>query len=116
MQVIRENCDEVVVIDAGAIVESSVIWRVFSRPQQTITQELLDLEQLNLLFDVHSGFHATDTHTVLKLYYEARLNQPHDLSQVFASSIIQCNYYKAMLIISKVIWWAYQCLGYNTPN
>ena len=106
MEIIREICDEVV-IDAGAIVDSSVVWRVFSGPQQTITQELLNLEKLDLLFHVHSEFHPTDTHTVLKLRYEARLNQPHDLNQVFASLIIQCNYYKAMLIISKVIWWAY---------
>ena len=73
MEIIREICDEVV-IDAGVIVDSSVVWRVFSRPQQTITQELLNLEKLDLLFDVHSEFHPTDTHTVLKLRYEARLN------------------------------------------
>lgn len=38
MQVIREICDQVVVIDAGEIVESGEVWSVFSQPQQGITQ------------------------------------------------------------------------------
>ncbi|MFI7968158.1 methionine ABC transporter ATP-binding protein, partial [Acinetobacter baumannii] len=43
MQVIREICDQVVVIDQGEIVEAGQVWSVFSRPEQQITQELLNL-------------------------------------------------------------------------
>lgn len=48
MQVIREICDQVVVIDQGEIVEVGQVWSVFSRPEQQITQELLNLEQITL--------------------------------------------------------------------
>ena len=54
MQVIREICDQVVVIEHGEIVESGQVWSVFSQPQQKITQELLNLEQLDLPFAVHT--------------------------------------------------------------
>ena len=50
MQVIREICDQVVVIEKGEIVESGEVWSVFSNPQQQITQELLNLEQLECHF------------------------------------------------------------------
>ena len=52
MQVIREICDQVVVIDQGEIVEAGQVWSVFSRPEQQITQELLNLEQITLPFKI----------------------------------------------------------------
>jgi D-methionine transport system ATP-binding protein len=42
-----------VVIDQGEIVESGQVWSVFSNPQQQITQELLNLEQVNLPFKIN---------------------------------------------------------------
>ncbi len=85
MQVIREICDEVVVIDGGEIVEAGQVWRVFSRPQQAITQELLSLEQLDLPFALHSSPYQDDTHRILKLRYEASSQQAPDLTQIFAA-------------------------------
>ncbi|WEV47853.1 methionine ABC transporter ATP-binding protein [Acinetobacter sp. ESL0695] len=41
MQVIRDLCDEVVVIDQGEIIEKGAVWKVFSSPQKMITKELL---------------------------------------------------------------------------
>jgi D-methionine transport system ATP-binding protein len=52
MQVIQEICDQVIVIDQGEIVESGQVWSVFSNPQQQITQELLNFEQVNLPFEL----------------------------------------------------------------
>jgi D-methionine transport system ATP-binding protein len=61
MQVIRDICDEVVVIDHGEIVESGAVWSVFSNPQQQITQELLNLEQLD--FGIALTTDASTEHT-----------------------------------------------------
>lgn len=36
MQVIREICDQVVVIEHGEIVESGQVWSVFSKPEQKL--------------------------------------------------------------------------------
>ncbi|WOE32531.1 MULTISPECIES: methionine ABC transporter ATP-binding protein [unclassified Acinetobacter] len=84
MQVIREICHHVVVIDQGEIVESGPVWSVFSRPQQKITQELLNLEQLDLPFQL-SPTAQPHSQTILKLRYEAQLNQSPDLKEIFAA-------------------------------
>ncbi|WP_345816048.1 ATP-binding cassette domain-containing protein [Paraburkholderia sp. PREW-6R] len=41
MQVIREVCDTVAVIERGEVVESGPVWRVFGDPQQDATRALL---------------------------------------------------------------------------
>lgn len=82
MQVIREICDQVVVIDQGEIVESGQVWSVFSNPQQKITQELLNLEQLELPIELSGTPTATSTHTVLKLRYESTLNNAPSLTDL----------------------------------
>ena len=83
MQVIRDICDEVVVIDGGEIVESGQVWSVFARPQHRMTQELLNLSQLDLPFELHHHPQADDTHCILQLRYERHLHHPHDLNQIF---------------------------------
>ena len=85
MQVIREICDQVVVIEQGQIVESGQVWSVFSNPVQPITQELLNLEQLDLPFQVHSYLQADSTHTILKLKYQSDAQHAPDLTQLLAS-------------------------------
>jgi D-methionine transport system ATP-binding protein len=90
MQVIREICDQVVVIDQGEIVESGHVWSVFSHPQQQITQELLKLEQLELPIQLFDQPTATTTHSVLKLRYATSLaNIPNlsDLTTAFAQPV-----------------------------
>lgn len=82
MQVIREICDQVVVIDQGEIVESGEVWSVFSNPQQKITQELLNLEQLELPIELYALPNEATTHTILKLRYESRLNNAPNLADL----------------------------------
>lgn len=83
MQVIREICDQVVVIDHGEIVESGPVWSVFSTPQQEITRELLNLEQLDLPFDLNLAATNETTHTILKLHYESEVHRSPDLKVIF---------------------------------
>ncbi|MFC6053013.1 methionine ABC transporter ATP-binding protein [Acinetobacter sp. Ac_877] len=83
MQVIREICDQVVVIDKGEIVESGQVWSVFSNPQQKITQELLNLEQLELPFEIQPILENEQQSIVLKLRYEASVHQSPNLKDIF---------------------------------
>lgn len=82
MQVIREICDQVVVIDGGEIVESGQVWSVFSNPQQAITQELLNLEQIELPFRLYTEFNDVVTHSILKLKYATDSKSSPDLSHI----------------------------------
>ena len=82
MQVIREICDQVVVIDAGEIVESGEVWSVFSQPQQDITQELLNLEQLDLPFRLNAEPTQLDTHAIFKISSTSDAHHPPDLKQI----------------------------------
>lgn len=89
MQVIREICDQVVVIDQGEIVEAGQVWSVFSNPQQAITQELLNLEQLDLPFKLYKTPDADLsngqlTHTILKLSYATDTQKSPDLAGILA--------------------------------
>ncbi len=84
MQVIREICDQVVVIDQGEIVESGQVWSVFSNPQQKITQELLNLEQLELAIDIYAQKSNFTTQTILKLRYETTLSNAPNLTEIAA--------------------------------
>ncbi|PJG43730.1 methionine ABC transporter ATP-binding protein [Acinetobacter tandoii] len=84
MQVIREICDQVVVIEHGEIVESGQVWSVFSNPQQQITQELLDLEQLDLPFQLHAEPTTESSHVILRLSYASTLQHAPDLNSIFS--------------------------------
>ncbi|WP_343595180.1 ATP-binding cassette domain-containing protein [Acinetobacter sp.] len=83
MQVIRDICDEVVVIDHGEIVESGAVWSVFSQPQQKITQELLNVQQRDLPFALSTAPNAETTHQIFKLRYVHDIQNPFDLSAYF---------------------------------
>ncbi|CAG68880.1 MULTISPECIES: methionine ABC transporter ATP-binding protein [Acinetobacter] len=85
MQVIREICDQVVVIDHGEIVESGQVWSVFSNPVQPITQELLSLEQLELPFDLHREINANSTHSILRIKYQSEAHRSPDLNNILSS-------------------------------
>ncbi len=84
MQVIREICDQVVVIDHGEIVESGPVWSVFSSPQQQITQELLNLEHLELPFILSPEAKNGSTRVLLKLRYQSAVQQSPDLQAIFS--------------------------------
>jgi D-methionine transport system ATP-binding protein len=83
MQVIREICDQVVVIEHGEIVESGEVWSVFSNPQQQITQELLNLEQLELPFAISPNVISESSHSILKLRYASDVQDSPDLKFIF---------------------------------
>ncbi len=83
MQVIREICDQVVVIDQGEIVEAGEVWSVFSNPQQQITQELLNLEQLEFPFAISPEVTADTTHSIVKLRYASSVQHSPDLKVIF---------------------------------
>ena len=82
MQAIREICDQVVVIEKGEIVESGQVWSVFSNPEKAITQELLNLEQLDLPFALYPEKDNTVSHTILKLKYASEAKHSPDLAQI----------------------------------
>ncbi|MGY5394309.1 methionine ABC transporter ATP-binding protein [Acinetobacter sp. NigerLNRRAM0016] len=84
MQVIREICDQVVVIEHGEIVESGQVWSVFSNPQQQITQELLNLEQLDLPFQLHAEPTTESSHVIIRLSYASTLQHAPDLNSIFS--------------------------------
>lgn len=84
MQVIREICDQVVVIEHGEIVESGQVWSVFSNPMQQITQELLNLEQLDLPFKLHAEPTTESSHVILRLSYASTLQHAPDLNSIFS--------------------------------
>ena len=83
MQVIREICDQVVVIDHGEIAESGQVWSVFSSPQQKITQELLNLEQLDLPIAYLPDRQPDSAYSILKLRYESAVDQSPNLKTIF---------------------------------
>jgi D-methionine transport system ATP-binding protein len=82
MQVIQEICDQVIVIDQGEIVESGQVWSVFSNPQQQITQELLNFEQVNLPFELSQTILPQSTHQILKLKYVSESKSVPDLYEL----------------------------------
>ncbi|KAA8732453.1 ATP-binding cassette domain-containing protein [Acinetobacter qingfengensis] len=95
MQVIREICDQVVVIDHGEIIESGQVWSVFSDPQQHITQELLNLEQLDLPFELRDTPDEQFTHTILKLRYQSELKHAPDIKQLFSDDVQPIKLYQS---------------------
>jgi len=97
MQVIREICDQVVVIDQGEIVEAGQVWSVFSRPEQQITQELLNLEQITLPFKISPLPDENSTHIILKLKYEAEAHQVPDIQELLAKFKAPVNLYQSQV-------------------
>ena len=95
MQVIREICDQVVVIEQGEIVEAGQVWSVFSRPEQKITQELLNLEQLDLPFKLDSQPASHSTHTVLKVTYATDLKNPPNLNELLSEISLPIHLYQS---------------------
>jgi len=85
MQVIRDICDQVIVINQGQIVETGPVWKVFASPMHTMTQELLGYNQPSIdlgedkLTDKHNA-----THTLLNLRYVTPVKSAPDLKAIFA--------------------------------
>ncbi len=69
-------------IERGEIIEAGQVWSVFSAPQQPLTQELLNFEQLDLPFALHKLPDAHSTQLILKLRYAAPASQSPDLKAI----------------------------------
>ena len=59
MSVIREICDDVVVLEKGRIVETGPVWQVFGDPQADATRALLQPLTRDLPEDIAARLHAT---------------------------------------------------------
>jgi D-methionine transport system ATP-binding protein len=85
MQVIRDICDQVIVINQGQIVETGPVWKVFASPMHSMTKELLGYNQSSI--DLGEGSPLTEkhnaTHTLLNLKYVAPRKSAPDLKSIF---------------------------------
>ncbi|STQ71015.1 methionine ABC transporter ATP-binding protein [Hafnia alvei] len=57
MEVIREICDRVVVLENGEMIESGDVWQVFGEPQHEVTQTLLTPTRQSLPENIQAQLH-----------------------------------------------------------
>lgn len=57
MEVIREICDRVVVLEHGEMIESGDVWQVFGEPQHEVTQTLLTPTRQSLPENIRAQLH-----------------------------------------------------------
>jgi D-methionine transport system ATP-binding protein len=83
MEVIRDICDRVVVLEKGEIVEQGHVWRVFGDPRHEVTHTLLSPLRQALPDDIKARLHTYPAHISDSLLLELRLtgstNQSPDL-------------------------------------
>ncbi|AOA57940.1 methionine ABC transporter ATP-binding protein [Acinetobacter larvae] len=84
MQVIRDLCDDVVVLEQGQIIESGAVLNVFAQPQHPTTREFLQQQYQHHDIALHHSPSAAQHHTVLQLNYAHRLAQTPNLKELFA--------------------------------
>ncbi|SDC15213.1 methionine ABC transporter ATP-binding protein [Acinetobacter boissieri] len=96
MQVIKQICHEVVVIDAGEIIEQGQVWQVFSSPQHQITQDLL---QRNI-----PHFHSalSTTRAAQHRYHALSIQYAHAKNQLFDIQTLLRPFPSAVLLHSQV--------------
>lgn len=84
MSVIREICDDVLVLENGRAVECGPVWRVFGDPQHEATRALLEPLSRDLPRDIADRLHreaSPGCEAVVELRYTGRNADP-DLSQI----------------------------------
>ncbi|AHG62145.1 methionine ABC transporter ATP-binding protein [Advenella mimigardefordensis] len=87
MSVIREICDQVLVLEKGRIAESGPVWNLFGAPAHEATQALLAPLQHQLPDDIRTRLQATppaagDYEQILQLTYNGRGGLEPDLSLI----------------------------------
>lgn len=88
MSVIREICDQVLVLEQGRIAEEGPVWRVFGAPQHDATRALLQPLDRDIPEDLASLLQPQFTasaETVIELRYSGQSGSP-DLSAIAAAS------------------------------
>ncbi|MBF7683267.1 methionine ABC transporter ATP-binding protein [Acinetobacter sp. B5B] len=96
MQVIQQICDEVVVIDAGEIIEQGQVWQVFSSPQHQITQELLQRDTPSLPTDISIKRLSQHRFHLVSVQYAHAIKDPLDLQ------ILLQDFPSALLLYSQI--------------
>lgn len=89
MEVIRETCDRVAVLEKGRLVELSEVWRVFGSPQAAATQALLhsvvhDLPE-DLTAHITDSRHRPSDALLLEVRVDGQSRQDPDLAALVAS-------------------------------
>ncbi|OOW04756.1 ABC transporter [Pseudomonas sp. MF6396] len=82
MEVIRELCDRVVVLEAGEVVEQGEVWRVFGCPCHEVTRTLLRTLHPGGAHDLAS---ASAGDWLLDLHYTGARGQAPELSAISAA-------------------------------
>ncbi|ESK40017.1 hypothetical protein P256_00456 [Acinetobacter nectaris CIP 110549] len=82
MQVIRDICDQVVVINQGEIVESGQVWQVFSAPQNLMTKGLLYPESHQFSFPIESERAIAHQYKVLNIRYAHTVERLFNLQEI----------------------------------
>jgi D-methionine transport system ATP-binding protein len=79
MEVIRDLCDRVVVLEHGQVVEQGEVWRVFGDPQHAVTRALLGTLQP---VDHDAATTAEPTGLLLDLHYTGARGHEPELSAI----------------------------------
>ena len=90
MSVIREICDEVVVLEQGRIVEQGPVWKVFGQPQSDATRALLRTVENELPHDLQQSICAHppvsgDAQRVIELTFTGDGGIEPDLAHIAAT-------------------------------
>lgn len=84
MSVIREICDEVLVLEQGAVAERGPVWQVFGNPQHASTKALLQPLHRDMPEDIAIRMHAVadrrSVATVIELTYTGEDGLEQDIS------------------------------------
>ncbi|MGY4533121.1 D-methionine transport system ATP-binding protein [Pseudomonas sp. TE3786] len=80
MEVIRDLCDRVVVLEAGQVVEEGEVWQVFGDPQHAVTRSLLGTLHGAAANSSDNPLHEV----VLDLHYTGARGQEPELSAIVA--------------------------------
>ncbi|MVA25080.1 ATP-binding cassette domain-containing protein (plasmid) [Agrobacterium vitis] len=97
MSVIREICDQVLVLEQGEIAEQGPVWQIFGKPSHPSTKALLEPLQRGLLVDLASRLEVGgDGRAVVELSYTGEGGLEPDLGSISAvfgpgSRLIQSN-------------------------
>jgi D-methionine transport system ATP-binding protein len=76
MAVIREICDQVVVLERGRIVEQGEVWQVFGDPQHDVTRQLLGNDRQTLADEVQARYR---NQWLIDLHYTGAHHREPDL-------------------------------------
>lgn len=106
MQVVKEICNKVAVMEKGKVVEYGKIFDVFARPKKNITKKFIDsVNHADKMLEDISSFEVSKNLSANK-----RLLKIKYLGEVSQEPLI-ADFYKRFKIISNIIWGNMEVLG-----